>query len=357
MTPPPATKRRPLSRKNWAADTLREEFSVDECQWPEGNKFFRARVVEVHKGFAFVSPERQLYQIDLNDVWLGTVPRRFLLSKKSTRRLLAVGDRVCCERLQEGEPLPRCWLIKVAPRQTCLARDDPANNELEHVIAVNVDRLVIVSSFITPPLSFQLIDRYLVIAALQNIIPVIFLNKIDLLQGTSPREQQQVNEKISYYRQLGYQVLVGQANNLSPQTALDDLQKNLATGFSVFVGHSGVGKSSLVNRFSPLIPQAVEQQRLTTSGRHVTTFASLVSLGTGGYVIDTPGIKRFLIGSIKMAELGGYFSEFNDYSKDCRYRSCLHEHEPQCAIKEAVAEGNIDRARYDSYLSMLRECR
>ena len=354
MTPPPTVKRRALSRKDWAGETLREEFSVAEDQWPKGDEFFEARVVEVHKGFAFVSPERQLYQIDLNDVWLGTVPRRFLLAKKSTRKLLAVGDRVCCQRLQENEPLPRCWLIKVAPRQACLTRDDPANSELEHVIAVNVDKLVIVGSFVTPPLSFHLIDRYLVLAALQDIRPIIFLNKVDLLQKSSVSEQQQVDKRINYYRQLGYQVLLGQANNQSQQVATDDLQKNLMTGLSVFAGHSGVGKSSLVNRFSPLIPQAVEQQRLTTGGRHVTTFASLISLGAGGYVIDTPGIKRFLLGKIKASELRRYFCEFID--KDCRYRSCLHEHEPQCAIKDAVAEGSIDQARYDSYLSMLREC-
>ena len=350
MSPPPA--RRPISRKNWAAETLREEFSVAECQWPKGDDFFCARVVEVHKGFAFVSPERQLYQIDLHDVWLGTVPRRFLLGKKSTRKLLAVGDRVCCQRLQESEPLPRCWLVKVAPRQACLSRDDPSNSELEHVIAVNIDKLVIVSSFVTPPLSFQLIDRYLVLAALQDITPIIFLNKVDLLQEMSLAEQQRVNERIDYYRQLGYRLLVGQANDQS--ATLTDLPKTLATGISVFAGHSGVGKSSLINRLSPLIPQAVEQQRLTTGGRHVTTFASLVSLGAGGYVIDTPGIKRFLLGRVKTTELGRYFREFTD--KNCRYRSCLHEHEPQCAIKDAIAEGSIDQARYDSYLSMLREC-
>lgn len=350
MSPPPA--KRPISRKNWAAETLREEFSVAEGQWPKGDEFFYARVVEVHKGFAFVSPERQLYQIDLHDVWLGTVPRRFLLGKKSTRKLLAVGDRVCCQRLQESEPLPRCWLIKVAPRQACLARDDPSNSELEHVIAVNIDKLVIVSSFVTPPLSFQLIDRYLVLAVLQGITPIIFLNKADLLQEMSLAEQQQVNKRIDYYRQLGYQLLVGQANDQS--IALTDLPKNLSTGISVFVGHSGVGKSSLVNRLSPLIPQAVEQQRLTTGGRHVTTFASLISLGAGGYVIDTPGVKRFLLGRIKATELARYFREFSD--KNCRYRSCLHEHEPQCAIKDAVADGTIDQARYSSYLSMLREC-
>lgn len=351
MTPPPG-KRRPISRKDWPAERLREEFSVDEDQWPKGDDFFCARVVEVHKGFAFVSPERQPYQIDLHDVWLGTIPRRFLLGKKSTRKLLAVGDRVCCQRLQESEPLPRCWLTKVAPRQTCLARDDPSNSELEHVIAVNVDKLIVVGSFIRPPLSFELIDRYLVLATLQGIVPVVFLNKVDLLQETPVSEQQQVNDKISYYRQLGYQVLVGQANEQSP--AVDSLQKNLATGISVFAGHSGVGKSSLVNRLSPLIPQAVEQQRLTTGGRHVTTFASLISLGAGGYVIDTPGIKRFLIGSIKTTELSSYFREF--VGKSCRYRSCLHEHEPQCAIKEALADGIIDQSRYTSYLNMLREC-
>ena len=349
------TKKRPLSRKNWAADELRENFTVPEAEWPrQVEGAFAARVVEVHKGFAFVSPETKPQVIDWHDVWLGTIPKRFLLAKKSNRKLLAVGDRVWCEPdIHAQQELPHCRIVRNATRRNMLARLDPFNKALSHVIASNIDHLVITSAFVAPPLDFTLIDRYLVYAATQNIQPLLVFNKCDLPNET---QQQTYAPRLENYRRLGYQVLVVQAmvDDFRAQDDLVTLQKILAQGIAVFSGNSGVGKSSLVNLFTPLIPQAVAEE-LTRSGQHTTTYASLLSLQTGGYVIDTPGIKKFAPGNIAPAQLGHCFVEFAAYTDKCRYRSCLHDKEPVCGVKDAVSSGDICAERYASYLTLLAE--
>lgn len=347
------SKKRPISRKDWAADELRENFVAAEAQWPQHTDAFNARVVEVHKGFAFVSPQHAS-TIDLNSVWLGTIPKRFLIGKKSTRKLLAVGDQVLCmPDSNNQQELPHCRIVRAAPRRNMLARIDPLNPVRAHVIASNIDHLVVTAAFLSPPLDLVLIDRYLVFAARQNIRPLLVINKHDLLDSST---RQQYLPHIAYYRKLGYQVLLVQANvtDFRTQPDLLTLQKILARGIAVFSGLSGVGKSSLINLFSPLIPQAVAEQ-LSRSGQHTTTYASLLSLQTGGYVIDTPGIKKFAPGEIAPAQLGNFFLEFAAYTDSCRYRSCLHDKEPICGVKTAVAAEQISNARYASYLLLLKE--
>ena len=348
-------KKRPISRKDWSAGELRENFTVPEEEWPRQTEgTFAARVVEVHKGFAFVSPEKKLHAVDLHDVWLGTIPKRFLLAKKSNRKLLAVGDRVWCEPdVHVQKDLPQCRIIRNAPRRNVLARLDPFNKALSHVIASNIDHLIITSAFTTPPLDFTLIDRYLVFAAQQDITPLLVFNKCDLLDDT---QHQAYMPRLENYRRLGYQVLVVQASvdDFRSQADLVILQKILAPGIAVFSGNSGVGKSSLVNLFSPSLPQAVAEE-LTRSGQHTTTYASLLSLQTGGYVIDTPGIKKFSLAEITPAQLGGFFVEFAAHTDKCRYRSCLHDQEPVCGVKDAVKASNICSARYASYLALLSQ--
>jgi len=349
------TKKRPISRKDWSADELRENFTAPEAEWPrQVEGAFAARIVEAHKGFAFVSPEKKLHTIDLHDVWLGTIPKRFLLAKKSSRTLLAVGDRVWCEPdAHAQQELPACRIVRNAPRHNVLARPDPFNKALSHVIASNIDHLIITSAFVNPPLDFTLIDRYLVLAAEQNITPRLVFNKSDLLDD---EQRKACLPRLENYRRLGYQVLVVQATSKDFQ-AQDDLvalQKVLTQGIAVFSGNSGVGKSSLVNLFTPLIPQAVANE-LTRRGQHTTTYASLLSLQRGGYVIDTPGIKKFSRGEIAPAQLGNFFIEFAAHTDKCRYRSCLHDREPVCGVKEAVKTGDICAARYASYLTLLAE--
>ncbi len=349
------TKKRPISRKDWSADELRENFTTPETEWSrQVEGAFAARVVEVHKGYAFVSSEKKLHAIDMHDVWLGTVPRRFLLAKKSTRKLLAVGDRVWCEPdAHRQKELPHCRIMSNAPRHNVLARSDSRHKTMSHIIASNIDHLIITSAFAKPPLDFTLIDRYLVGAAQQNIAPLLVFNKSDLLDEG---QRQAYMPRLANYRRLGYRVLVVQAlsQDFQAQADLVALQKILAQGIAVFSGNSGVGKSSLINLFMPLIPQAVAAE-LSRSGQHTTTYASLLSLQTGGYVIDTPGIKKFSLGEIPPAQLGNFFIEFAAQTDKCRYRSCLHDREAVCGVKDAVKTGDICAARYASYLTLLAQ--
>ena len=354
-------KKRPISRKNWSAEQLREEFTEEEEKWQQQDCHFVARVVEVHKGFLYVSPEENLYEIKLHDVWLATIPKRFFLAEKSSRKLLAVGDRVLCQKHQHNLPqdksdLPTCQIIRKSPRRNSISRVDKINPNLSHTITANVDNLLIVVSLASPPPSFSLIDRYLVLADKEKIKATIIFNKKDLLAAQTSDYRQKIENKINYYQNLAYPSLVVQANlpNCQRNAHTQKLQTLLSTGISVLTGHSGVGKSSLVNLFSPAIIQCVEEHDLYHGGRHTTTYASLLGLQTGGYVVDTPGVKRFALMKIPQIELTSYFREFASHQADCRYRACLHENEPVCGIKDAVANGEISEERYNSYLAILQ---
>ena len=347
-------KKRPISRKNWSADSLREELTADERNWEVHAGRFVARVVEAHKGYLYVSPEPQPYQIAIKDVWLATIPKRFFLAAKSSRKLLAVGDRVLCEESgdkYEHIDLPTCRVIRMTPRRNRISRLDATNSNLLHTIASNVDNLLIVISVDSPPPNFALVDRYLVLAAQQNISATLICNKTDLL---TPALQTEITKRLNYYRALSYPVLTVQAHcqdSLQHQD-LQTLQSILASGISVFTGQSGVGKSSLVNLFSPAIMQSISERG---SGQHTTTYATLLSLQTGGYIVDTPGVRRFALEKLAPHKLSSCFREFEAYQLDCRYRICLHVNEPICGVKAAVETGLISAARYNSYLTILQQ--
>ena len=346
--------KRPISRKDWSADSLREELTAEESEWQVHANRFVARVVETHKGYLYVSPEPEPYQIDIKDVWLATIPKRFFLAAKSSRKLLAVGDRVLCEKSgdkYEHIDLPTCRVFRVAPRRNRISRIDATNPNLLHTIASNVDNLLIVISVDSPPPNFALVDRYLVLAEHQDITATLICNKTDLF---TPTLQTEINECLEYYRSLSYPVLIVQADSQDhlQQQDMQALQRILATGISVFTGQSGVGKSSLVNLFSPAIMQSISERG---SGQHTTTYATLLSLQTGGFIVDTPGVRRFALEKISDYKLSNYFREFDTYQADCRYRICSHVNEPVCGVKAAVDAGLISAARYNSYLSILRE--
>ncbi|MDE3269851.1 MAG: ribosome small subunit-dependent GTPase A [Pseudomonadota bacterium] len=345
--------KRPISRKNWSADTLREELVADESTWAVHANNFVARVVEAHKGYLYVSPEPEPYQIDIKDVWLATIPKRFFLAMKSSRKLLAVGDRVLCEESgdkYEQIDLPTCRVFRVAPRRNRISRLDATNPNLLHTIASNVDNLLIVISVAEPTPNFALVDRYLVLAAQQGIRATIVCNKSDLL---TPNLRAAITKRLDYYRALSYPVLLVQANcqQSLQQHDFQALQAILAAGIAVFTGQSGVGKSSLVNLFSPALMQSISERG---SGQHTTTYATLLSLQAGGFIVDTPGVRRFALEKIADHKLGNCFREFDSYQSACRYRVCLHVNEPVCGVKTAVADGLISEARYNSYLTILR---
>jgi len=250
---------------------------------------------------------------------------------------LVTGDRVIwCE----GEPTG--VVVAQLPRTSALARPD-ARGALKPV-AANIDQIVIVIAPVPQPHA-NLIDRYLVAAETLAIEPLILLNKSDLLE-----EAPQLSEDMAYlldpYPAIGYRVL--QSCNRPGEAAR--LAAALRGRVSVFVGQSGVGKSSLVNR---LVPQAhVPVGELSANrgkGRHTTSTARLLHLGCGGSLIDSPGIREFGLWPMHRSELAWGFREFRRFLGNCRFRDCNHEREPGCAILEAVASGAISERRLQSY--------
>lgn len=350
------------SRKDQKKTTHDASFEKPEDEWPvDEGELFAARVVEVQKRYAFVNPEPTVGDIKTRDVRLATVARKFLTSKREERNLIAVGDRVLCRPAGNQEEdvntdIPRCVIEHMAPRTSKIARVDPATPDREHILACNIDQLMIVASFLHPPVRWGLIDRYLVLAEEQGLPAFIVLTKSDLLKTEADQDfRVECERERKTLEELGYPVYVTSPlfeGKKSP--VFTQLKERFKGKITLLSGHSGVGKSSLVNLFRPEIEQEVEPDAdIFYKGRHTTTYASLIRLGSGGYAVDTPGIRSFLLPPQDAMNLSHCFVEFRPLIGSCRYGKCRHLDEPECAIKAAVANGAISARRYRSYVGML----
>jgi ribosome biogenesis GTPase len=338
---------------------LSDEFTLDESAWDDyiAKGYFAGRVVEVHKRYAFVSPEATPGDITTSDVWLASVARKHLLAQQQERNFCCVGDRVLClpEKFTaagQDEDLPTCVVSFRAPRRTKIVRLDPINQDREHVLAANMDQLVVVASYVFPKVKWGLIDRFLLLAEEQRLPAIIILNKKDLLASQTEAMQQQCREYLALYKKLGYTIVSVQALDPDPED-LATLTKLFVGKISLLAGHSGVGKSSLINLRKPEIIQAVEQDEILRKGRHTTSFASLLSIEGGGYVIDSPGIRSFMLRTRTPIDLTWCFPEMRPLLNKCQYRECQHLGEPNCAIKDGVSKGDISPLRYKSYVALL----
>lgn len=230
---------------------------------------------------------------------------------------------------------------EVLPRRTVLSRPDPHNPRIQRVIAANVDVVVNVVSLKTPPLHPGLIDRYLIAIGKSGADPLICVNKIDLQSAGEERDP------LRPYQDLGIPVIFCSATT---GIGLAELSGAMAGKLCVFAGHSGVGKSSLLNALNPELEIATSAvSTANEKGRHTTTSSALYRLPNGAIVIDTPGIREFGLWDITPADLLNYFQEFLGHP--CAFSDCTHTHEPNCGVKQAVAEGGeIAKARYESYV-------
>ena len=253
---------------------------------------------------------------------------------------LVTGDKVVW---RPGKPMG--VVVAVMPRTSALQRPDPHGDM--KTVAANIDRIMIVVAPYPEPHA-NLIDRYLVAANAIDIEPVLVINKIDRIdEGTQ--------DKITYlettYRNLGYKVLMVSTKT---DTGLDELREYLTHYTSVFVGQSGVGKSSLVNALLPESNLRVGDLSARQEGTHTTTSATLLHFPDGGHLIDSPGIREFGLWHMDEDEVLEGFVEFKPFIGYCKFRDCSHRHEPGCAILKALDEGAISPTRMDSYRYILR---
>lgn len=253
---------------------------------------------------------------------------------------LVTGDRVVW---RAGNPLG--VVVAVLPRDSALQRPDPHGDM--KTVAANIDRIIIVVAPYPEPHA-NLIDRYLVAANAIDIEPVLLINKIDRVDDST-------REKITYlektYRELGYDVLMVSTKN---GTGLDEFRQYLTHYTSVFVGQSGVGKSSLVNALLPESNLRVGDLSERQQGTHTTTSATLLHFPGGGHLIDSPGIREFGLWHMDEDEVLEGFIEFKPFIGHCKFRDCSHRHEPGCAILSALENGKISATRMDSYRYILR---
>jgi ribosome biogenesis GTPase len=227
---------------------------------------------------------------------------------------------------------------RVEPRRSVLCRTSKGRQQ---VLVANVDQVLIVSSAAEPVLKPNLIDRLLVEAERVRLRPIICINKIDLVDPAD------LMPLIGVYGQMGYEVLLVSAK---AGIGIERLRTTVAGKSSVVAGQSGVGKSSLLNAIEPQLALKVgavsaENQK----GKHTTTSARLIPLASGGYVVDTPGIRQFQLWDVIREEVAGYYRDIRPYVSLCRFPDCTHQHEADCAVKDAVADGRLDARRYESY--------
>ena len=257
---------------------------------------------------------------------------------------VAVGDRAIVTESAAGS-----WAIEdIQPRRTLLARPDPFLAPRQQVIAANVDQLLIVSSWRSPDLWLELIDRYLIAAGLSEIAPIVCINKADLID-----DRVELESATAIYRRMGHRVLVTSATTGS---GVDDLRNALAGKLTVVVGLSGTGKSSLMSAVQPGLDIRVGRiSEAHRQGTHTTTQSKLYRLDVGGYVADTPGIREFGIAGLTLGELPLYFPEVDELAAGCRFSNCSHLEEPECAVRAAEVEGRVSASRVASYRAIFDE--
>ncbi|VTS00879.1 ribosome small subunit-dependent GTPase A [Tuwongella immobilis] len=255
------------------------------------------------------------------------------------RNIVTTGDRVWFRPTGTDEG----FIERVEPRSGVLTR---ASRRREHVLVANVDQLLIVISLVQPSLKPHLIDRYIAAAEQGGLKPILCLNKADLADRT------ELQPLIGSYTQLGIPVVLTSATTGS---GIDQLRELLTDRATVFSGQSGVGKTSLLNAVQPGMALRVKSvSNVNQKGRHTTTYAQLVAMEFGGWVVDTPGVRQLQLWDIVPAEIQGFFPEFRPFATLCDFPDCTHTHETGCAVKEAVSRHQISARRYHSYLGMFQ---
>jgi ribosome biogenesis GTPase / thiamine phosphate phosphatase len=259
---------------------------------------------------------------------------------------VAVGDEVEIE--PEPETENSAMINEILDRRNYINRQSPRFKHQHHIVAANLDQAILVATLKEPKTSQGFIDRFLVAAEMYHVTPLVLFNKADLYKK---KELDKFEEWKNMYVGVGYKVLLISVKENQGIGEVNELLKDKTTLIS---GHSGVGKSSLLNSIFPdMHLRTKDVSGWSGKGQHTTTFAEMFDLPGGGRLIDTPGMREFGLVDITRQELSHYFPEMRNRLNNCQFNNCLHVNEPGCAIKEAVANGEIHEDRYVSYVNIL----
>jgi ribosome biogenesis GTPase / thiamine phosphate phosphatase len=265
---------------------------------------------------------------------------------KSTNPI-AVGDVVDFE-LDENSDAVTGTIHNIHDRKNYIVRKSVNLSKQIHIIASNIDQVFLLITIDNPPTTTSFIDRFLVTAEAYGIETVLVFNKIDTLNEVTLDEQLYMQH---VYQEIGYRCL---RVSSTEGKGVEELKQLMLGKVSMFSGHSGVGKSTLVNALEPALHLKTKNiSEQSKQGQHTTTFAEMYDLSFGAKIIDTPGIKGFGIVDMEKEEIGGYFPEFFKLKDQCKFNNCLHKEEPHCAIKAALENDEIAWSRYNSYLKIL----
>lgn len=282
-------------------------------------------------------------QTELGAVYQARIKGKFKIDKaiRSTNPI-AVGDWI--EMDIEAVAEETGIITHIMPRKNYLIRSSPHNRFQKHIVASNLDQSILIATLKEPRTSLGFIDRFLVSCEAYHIPAVLLFNKADLL---NEEELKHFADIRAMYEAIGYPVYLFSAEQGSGLSELHTLLQNKT---SLFTGHSGVGKSTFINKLMPERDLRIQEvSEWSGKGMHTTTFAEMYNLPDGGAIIDTPGIRELGIIDISKQELSGYFPEMRAVQGNCKYNNCTHLIEPGCAVKEAVREGSISEERYISY--------
>lgn len=280
------------------------------------------------------------------DLFPAVIKGKLRLKGFNSTNPIAVGDIVEYER-NEGE---MATIKNILPRKNHIIRKSTNLSRQSHVIASNLDMVFLIVTVELPEVKLPFVDRFLVTCEAYNVPATIILNKMDIY---SPQALQMVDAFKEIYTGAGYDVIESSATT---GLGLDEIRERCKGKVVLFSGQSGVGKSSLISALDPDLNLRVgEISEYHQQGKHTTTFYEMHPISSGGFVIDTPGIRGFGLVDVSQLELSGYFPEMLRVEDNCRFAPCTHTHEPGCAVKEAVENGEISVERYESYLGMLDE--
>ena len=284
---------------------------------------------------------------DNGEVVLCRLRGKIRLDGLRTTNPVSVGDKVIYEKENNKDT---CVINKILPRYNVIVRKSVNLSKASHIIASNIDQAILVATIAQPRTSTGFIDRFLVTAEAYHIPTTIVFNKSDLYDE---EQMAQAEELISVFNNIGYHSFMISAKTGFQCEVLKGIMKDKVNLFS---GHSGVGKSALINRLDPTLNVRVgEISDVHEKGKHTTTFSQMFPLSFGGYIIDSPGIKEFGLYDMEKNTLAQRFPEMRELMHECKFSNCTHLHEPHCAIKNAVEQNIIADWRYNDYCNMMED--